>query len=370
MNRHAWLRSLARLHWPSVAAMAALMVIGVAFVYSAGYRGEELPPAPFYRRQIVWCLIGLAAFLVAALYDYRRLGAQAMGLYMAALLLLTLVLVFGVRAYGARRWLEIFGQRVQPSEGAKLAAILVLARYLSRPHVRPAALSTLGVTALIVGIPFVLIAAEPDLGSALALVPPAAVLLLLAGVPWRTLGLLMLGGLIALPLGWLVLSPYQRDRLIVFLDPGRDPLGAGWNSVQSAIAVGSGGPWGKGYLRGTQNVLGFLPRTVAPTDFIFSVIAEEKGFAGSAVLLGLYGVVIAGGLLAAARARDKFGQLWAAGLTALLFFHVFTNIAMTIGLMPVTGLPLPFVSYGGSFMAAAALAAGSLQSVYIRRPPR
>jgi rod shape determining protein RodA len=370
MNRHVWLSRLRRLHFPSAIAMLCLMVVGVVFVYSAGYRGEDQPDAGFHRRQIVWCVIGVGVFVGAAVADYRRVGAQAAGLYLAGIAALVIVLLFGMRVYGARRWLDLFGQRVQPSEFAKLATILALARYLSRPQVNPRAFSTVTVSILLVGIPFLLIAAEPDLGSAAALAPVAVVLLIVAGVPWKTLGGLGLAAVVALPLGWFALGGYQRDRLLVFLDPGRDPLGAGWNSIQSAIAVGSGGLQGKGFLRGTQNVLGFLPRTVAPTDFIFSVIAEEKGFVGSAALLGLYAILMAGGLRAAARARDKFGQLWAAGLTALLFFHVFTNIAMTIGLMPVTGLPLPFVSYGGSFMTAAALAAGEIQSVYIRRHAR
>ncbi len=370
MNRDLLWKLLRRLDLVSVVAVLLLMAIGIAFVYSAGYRGEDQPVAGFHRRQIVWCAIGAMVFVVAAVADYRRIGAQSAGLYAAGLAALVLVLFFGIRVYGARRWLDLLGQRVQPSEFAKLATILALARFLSLPHVDPRAPSTLAVSALITGPPFFLIAAEPDLGSALALIPITAALLIVAGVPWRTLGLLALAATLVLPIGWFALGDYQRDRLLVFFDPAHDPLGAGWNSIQSGIAVGSGGLWGKGFLRGTQNVLGFLPRTVAPTDFIFSVIAEEKGFVGSAAMLGLYAMVIAGGLRAAARARDKFGQLWATGLTTLLFFHVFTNIAMTIGLMPVTGLPLPFISYGGSFMMTAALAAGEIQSVFIRRYSR
>ncbi len=356
-----------RLDWPAMMAILLLLAAGVAFIYSAGWRGEDAPSTGFHRRQIGWCAVGLAVFFTAALTDYRRVGAQAYGLYAVGLATLVAVLFLGVKVYGARRWLDFFGQRVQPSEFAKLATILALARYLAAPATDPRSRETLIVAALLAGAPFLLIAAEPDLGSAATLLPVTALMLLAAGVPARTLGAIALGGLALLPLGWLALGDYQRSRILVFLDPGRDPLGAGWNSIQSGIAVGSGGLWGKGWLRGTQNVLGFLPRTVAPTDFIFSVIAEEKGFAGSLALLALYAIVLAGGVRAALRARDPFGRLLAAGLTALLFVHVFVNIAMTIGLAPVTGLPLPLVSYGGSFMAAALLALGWIQSVFVRR---
>ena len=182
--------------------------------------------------------------------------------------------------------------------------------------------------------------------------------------------LLGLLGLLAMIPGWYVLGDYQRERVLVFLDSSRDPLGAGWNKIQSEIAVGSGGLAGKGYLMGTQNILGFLPRTVAPTDFIFSVIAEEMGFVGSATLLSLFAVLLLGGVRAAHRARDKMGRLLAAGVVTLLFAHVFVNMAMTVGLMPITGIPLPLISYGGSFMVCMMAALGLVQGVYVRRPRR
>lgn len=367
MNGRLLWRRARRLDGAVLAAVLLLLAAGVLFIYSAGGRGDGAASAGFHRRQIGWCAVGLAVFFAAAFSDYRRAGARAYGLYAAGLAALVAVLFLGVKVYGARRWLDFFGQRVQPSEFAKLATILALARYLAAPASDPRSRETLAVAALLAGLPFLLIAAEPDLGSAATLLPVTAIMLYVAGVPARTLGAIALVGLALLPAGWLALGGYQRSRILVFLDPGRDPLGAGWNSIQSGIAVGSGGLWGKGWRQGTQNVLGFLPRTVAPTDFIFSVIAEEKGFAGSLALLGLYAVVLAGGCRAALRARDPFGRLLAAGLTALLFAHVFVNIAMTIGLAPVTGLPLPLVSYGGSFMAAAMLALGWIQSVFVRR---
>jgi rod shape determining protein RodA len=199
------------------------------------------------------------------------------------------------------------------------------------------------------------------------LVPTAFLMMFAAGVPIRYLAVLVFLGILLMPLGWFVIDDYQKDRILVFLDPGRDPLGAGWNKIQSEIAVGSGGFAGKGYLKGTQNVLGFLPRTVAPTDFIYSVIAEEMGFVGSLGLLVLYSLLLWAGTRAALESRDKMGRMLAVGVTSLLFCHVFVNLAMTIGLLPITGLPLPLISYGGSFMISTMIGLGIVQSVYVRR---
>jgi rod shape determining protein RodA len=192
-------------------------------------------------------------------------------------------------------------------------------------------------------------------------------LLFVAGVRVKHLVIVALLGLLAMPVVWMRLRSYQKARLTVFLDPGRDPLGAGWNLNQSLIAVGSGGATGKGYLQGTQNLLGYLPRTVAPNDFLFSVIAEEKGFVGSVGVVGLFAVILFCGLRIAAHARDRLGTLLATGIVVLLFFHVFINIGMTIGLMPVKGLPLPLLSYGGSFVLATMAALGLLQNIWIHR---
>jgi len=229
---------------------------------------------------------------------------------------------------------------------------------------------------------------QPDLGTALVFVPTAFIMMFVAGVPFRYLGSLAALGvtLVALLLAALFLparfdaspetqariqeltglSDYQRGRIEVFFHPDKDPLGAGWNKRQSEIAVGSGGLWGKGYLHGTQNILGFLPRSVAPTDFIYSVIAEEEGFFGSLMVLALFGVVLMFGMLTALRTRDAMGRLLCVGVVSLFFCHVFINIAMTVGLMPITGLPLPLLSYGGSFMVIMMSALGIIQSVHIR----
>jgi rod shape determining protein RodA len=360
-------KAIRRMEWSQVLAVAALLTIGIFFIFSASYRGEDLPASSFFEKQIVWILVGAGFFLMLMLFDYRRFRDAAWWLYVVALVLLVLVLVMGKKVYGAYRWLSLFGVQVQPSEFGKLATMLALARFLSRPGRDMQNPRVVVQTLLIIAVPFVLILKEPDLGTAAVLVPMAFIMMYAAGVPLKFLGFLILVGLLLLPFAWFGLGDYQKERILVFLDPGRDPLGAGWNKIQSEIAVGSGGFSGKGYLKGTQNVLGFLPRTVAPTDFIYSVIAEEMGFVGSMVLVGLYSVVLLAGIRAALEAREKLGRLLAVGVTSLLFCHVFVNIAMTIGLLPITGLPLPLISYGGSFMVSTMIGLGIVQSVYVRR---
>ncbi len=348
-------------------AVGLLIVAGIGAIFSAGFRGADAPPATLWRWQIVWAAIGIVAFLAAAATDYRRVGRHAAALYLLGLALLVWVLAFGREINGARRWLILFGVFVQPSEIAKLATILVLARLLSRPGLDPRSWGALFRTAVPAGLVFLLIAFEPDLGTALTLAPVTWVMALVAGAPPRRMLGLVAALLLLLPASWFVMHDYQRDRLRVFLDPSRDPHGAGWSPKQSAIAVGSGGLRGKGVLAARQSELGYIPRAVAPTDFIFPVIAEQTGFAGALTLLGLFALVVGRGIRTAIRANDKFGQLVAAGLATLLYFHVFVNLAMTIGLLPTKGLPLPLISYGGSFMITTLLGLGLLQSVYVRR---
>ncbi|HMP76068.1 MAG TPA: rod shape-determining protein RodA [Kiritimatiellia bacterium] len=356
-----------RMDWLALLSVFALIVVGIVFIYSASFRQEDIQMTALTQRQILWALVGLCVLFGAVAVDYRRVGRVAPIVYIACLVLLVLVLLMGRKIYGATRWLSLFGVLVQPSEFAKLGTILLMARFLSEPARDLAHPRTLLVVLALAALPFVLILQQPDLGTASTLIPVALVMLFVAGVPMRYLFVLAGLGILALAPGWFILDGYQRERLLVFFDPGRDPLGAGWNSIQSGIAVGSGGLTGKGYMMGTQNVLGFLPRTVAPTDFIFSVIAEESGFIGSVVLLVLFAFLMIGGFRAGLASRDKFGRLLATGVTTLLFCHVFVNMAMTVGLMPITGLPLPLVSYGGSFMLCTMAALGLVQSVYARR---
>lgn len=358
---------LSRLDWGFVVATLALVATGVLFIFSASHQNADSPLAALTQRQILWAVVGLGCFLAVALADYHRAGDAAWVAYLACVVLLVLVLVMGRKVYGAYRWLNLFGVQIQPSEFAKLGTLLVLARFLSRPSRDMADPRTLLQVLLIVAVPYGLILRQPDLGTASTLLPVAFVMMFVAGVPPRYLGILVLLGVLAAIPGWFVLDDYQRERLLVFFDPGRDPLRTGWNSIQSGIAVGSGGLTGKGYMMGTQNILGFLPRTVAPTDFIFSVIAEETGFVGGVTLLLLFAWLVGGCLRAALASRDKLGRLLAVGVVTLLFCHVFVNVAMTVGLMPITGLPLPLVSYGGSFMVCTMAGLGVVQSVYVRR---
>ncbi|TAN36924.1 MAG: rod shape-determining protein RodA [Verrucomicrobia bacterium] len=369
---------LLRLDWTLVLAVLALLTIGAFFIFSASYRAPELPVSPLYRRQIGFALVGLGAFLGMVLLDYRRLRDLAWLLYLIGLVGLVLVLVPGIgkKMYGAVRWISIAGMQIQPSELAKLASILTLARFLSNTERDPERFSYILKAFAIVLPPVVLILKEPDLSTASVLLGVTVIMLFVAGVPLRTLGALALAGVLALGTlltllffkpQWVPLSDYVKERIMVFFDPGRDPLNSGWNAIQSALAVGSGGLWGKGFLQGTQDVLGYLPRTVSANDFIFPVIAEETGFIGAMVLLSLYAVVLVAGVRAATAAQDKLGRLLATGLTGLVFCHVFVNIAMTIGLLPIMGIPLPLVSYGGTFVIGALTALGGVQSVYTRR---
>ncbi len=380
-----------RLDWVLLAAMLLLLISGVFFVFSAGLRGGHPAIGPLYQKQLLWIGLGLICFLGASLVDYHRWIHAAWWLYGLALLLLILVFVphVGVKTFGAYRWIRLIGPWVfQPAELMKLALVLVLVRLFGWPG-RPTRRWRFIFYGLALALlPLALIIKQPDMGTAIILLPVTVAIMFVGGVRARalisllTLGLLAMSIILALiiiptKLNWsesrqeqlaqrLGISPYQRDRILVFLNSDLDPLGAGWNKAQSQIAVGSGRLWGKGYLQGTQNVLGFLPWTVAPNDFIFSVIAEEKGFIGSLAVLTLFALIIHAGLRTAALAADKMGRLLCVGIVAILFCHVFVNIAMTIGVLPITGIPLPLLSYGGTFMVGTMTALGLLQSVYIR----
>jgi len=382
------LQMVLRMNWMLTFCILMLMVVGTVFIYSACYVRDDAPTRNLYQRQILWGIAGFVAYFGLAQMDYRVVRKATWWVYALSLVLLVLVLFVGTKIYGARRWLMFFGIGVQPSELAKIAVIFVLSRRLSRPGENFARLRPVLEVLLLVAVPCVLIMKEPDLGTSLVLLPVTYVMMFVAGVPFRVLGLLALTGIasIALVLSLLFLpqalrvseahqqilmksvglSAYHRERLTTFINPDRDPLGAGWNKRQSEIAIGAGGMTGKGYLGGTQNILGFLPRSVSPTDFIFSVIAEETGFVGTAIVLSLYGLLFALGTGIAIGAPDRLGRLLSAGVVTMIFFHVLVNLSMTVGLAPVTGIPLPLLSYGGSFMMIVMASLGLLQSVHIR----
>lgn len=385
------IQQLRRLNFPILAAMFVLLGLGIVFIYSATANMADREGIRLYEKQIGWAALGFACFLGFALTDYHYLTRLAWWIYAAGLILLALVFVphIGLEMYGAKRWLQVGGARLfQPAEFMKIALAIVLARLFGWPGrpVRRLRYAVIGV--LVTLLPAALIIKQPDLGTAIVFFPVLLGVMFAAGAPGKTIffflataGLIVLLALsvVFLPARFGLpeqehkellmragITPYQRERILVFFDSGRDPLGSGWNKAQSRIAVGSGGLFGKGFLRGTQNILGFLPRTVKPTDFVFAVIAEEKGFAGVLFTLTVFAVLIYGALRSAAVARDKMGRLLCVGLAAMIFCHIFINIAMTVGLAPITGIPLPLISYGGTFIVSTMSALGIVQSVHIR----
>jgi len=387
----AILQQLRRLNLPIMAALPALLGLGVLFIYSAAFSVSEQSGLPLYQKQMAWITLGFACFLIFALTDYHVLTRFAWLFYAVGIILLLLVFVphIGVKMYGARRWIQLLGVRIlQPAEFMKIAFVILMVRLFGYPgrNVRRWRYALLGTVLTLA--PFLLIIRQPDLGTALIFFPVFLAVMFAAGVPGRIISWFVGAGLLAvlvvlmvvlLPprlgaderehkqlLGRIGINAYQRERILVFFDTSRDPLGSGWNKAQSQIAVGSGGLLGKGFMRGTQNILGFLPRTVTPTDFVFSVIAEERGFVGALATLLLFGLLLYGMLRTAFLAADKMGTLLCAGIMIMLFCHIFINMAMTIGLMPITGIPLPFLSYGGTFMVTSMSALGMVQSVHIR----
>lgn len=377
-------------------AIISLSLIGVAFIYSAQFS----TPLSNWMDQIVWLVGGTLVYLAVSLIDYRLWLSIWHWFYIASVVLLVLVLIPGVgdARFGAQRWLDFGFFNLQPSEPAKAAVLFATASVLvgARLGTMHESLGTLGKLALAAGGPMFLILLQPDLKSVIVLPPMVfsmlyvsrlstrffagalgAFLVLVTVVTWDTIGYVKYMQENKLDFmndkgryqetSWIPLKDYQRNRILTFAAPDViDPTGMkdAWNLNQSLISVGSGGLIGKGWTEGTQAQLGYLPRAVAHNDFIFSVIAEEKGFLGSLTVLGLFGIVLINGIRIAGLARDRFGTLLAVGVTVLFAVHVFVNIAMTIGLVPITGIPLPFISYGGSFVLSCCLLQGLVQSVY------
>jgi rod shape determining protein RodA len=358
-------RLVAHFEWPLLVFSLAVIGFGLLTILSATYNGERFVSS-FVLRQGTSVLIGLALLIAAMAVDYRTLNRHAYTIYALSLLALVLVPILGSSGGGARRWLSVGPLSLQPSEFMKVALVVALARHLLRPaDGGRLALRHLVVPLLLLAGPTFLVLKQPDLGTVIVFAIVVFTVLLLAGLPLR---IVLLAALVvgpAMPYGWKMLKPYQKQRIVSFLDPQSDPLGAGYHVRQSQIAIGSGQAYGKGYLHGTQNQLNFLPEQ--HTDFIFSVYAEEWGFLGAAVLLGLYVVVVLRGVFIASRARDNIGALLAAGLTATIFWQVVINVAMTTGSLPVVGITLPFFSYGGSSVMALMAAIGLIMNVSMRR---
>jgi rod shape determining protein RodA len=356
------LRQLASIDFGLAASALLLAAIGLATVHSAS---AEMA-VDYFPRQAAWVGIGFVLLVVAMSVDYHVLLDFSVLLYGVGLVALVAVFFVGVQHGGAANWIQIGPWQFQPSEFAKLATALVIARYLAALNVPILELRHIVLAIAIVGLPMVLVALEPDLGGAAMFTPLAAGMLLVAGIRIR---LLVSAALITLILGagvWTFgMHGYQRQRVLTFLYPDRDPLGAGYQVRQSKIAVGSGKLVGKGYMQGTQSQLRFLP--ARHTDFILAVLAEEWGFAGVLTVLGLYAVYITSAARIAMRARDRAGVLLVVGLLSVICFHVLYNASMVIGFLPNTGIPLPFLSYGGSFTIVNFVATGIMLGVDARR---
>ncbi len=345
--------------WALLAAIATLCAIGVVMIYSTS-AGSRL-----YVTQIYAIVLGLLAMVVTLTLDYRTFTDKSHLIYVALLGVLLYVLFFGDVQMGARRWISLGSFNLQPSEFAKVGVALVLAKFFGENRGAPGWID-LAIGAGLTALPLLLIAREPDLGTAVTLVPVFLGVAYLAGMQVRILGVMALCLLLAAPVAWqFALKDYQKDRISSFLDPSQDPKGAGYQQIQARITVGSGGLTGKGFREGTQGQLRFLP--VAHNDFIFSVLAEEQGFAGVLVALGLYLFVILRALEAARLAKDRLGSYLVLGVLASFTFQVIYNITMSAGLAPVKGLTLPLMSYGGSSMIATLAGFGLVLNVRMRR---
>lgn len=399
---------LEQIDWVLIILTLALLVIGVLAVYSA----TQVPSSParqhLWVAQIEWLVAGVVVAAIAAIIPYRVYEEYGHLAYVFGIFLLLLVPVIGVEKYGAKRWLDLGGFNFQPSEPVKIFTVFLVARFLARRRVDLSRVPELLQASAMAAVPLFLIMIQPDLGTSLSLPAATAAMLFWGGMPIQLMALLVtplislitsfnlwlfLPFLALLALGlrlaqarrivivlallvniavgfatpsiWNHLKPYQRGRILTFVDPSRDPSGAGYQIIQSRIAIGSGGPVGKGYLQGTQKALSFLP--MQHTDFIFSVVGEEWGFVGSLLLVGLLTALVCRGFYIAGRARNRFAALMAVGISTTFLFHILVNVGMAIGLAPVTGIPLPFISYGGTFLIICLFKVGLLLNVSIRR---
>ncbi|PAW80611.1 MAG: rod shape-determining protein RodA [Spartobacteria bacterium Tous-C9RFEB] len=365
---HPFLRIFLRINWVLLGLMAVLLIYGVYAIHSATWMRDQ----HFAKSQATWILICLPLFFVVSLVDYRWVRFGAIPLYVLSILTLIATMFLGEKRYGARSWLNLGPASFQPSQLAVIAGIMTIALFLSRTRTMPAFLRILCCGA-IVGAPWLMILIQPDLGSCIVWVPVILGMMFVGHVPKRWLILMLVIAFALVPLVvHFGLKPYQYSRITTFLNPDADPQGDGWNITQSLIAIGSGGFTGKGYKApNTQNALGFLPSTIVHNDFIFSVMGEQHGFLGGIILIAALTLLFIIMLGIALEAEDDLGRLLATGITLLLFTHTFMNLGMTISLTPITGLPLPLVSYGGSFIMITLLSFGLLQSIWIyRRSPR
>jgi rod shape determining protein RodA len=367
-------RWFTNLPWGMVSLIFGITLIGLAAVYSATYTSHG--PSSLYYKQIVWVSMGVIVMLFALIVDYHTVGRFAYVLYALSLFLLLLVMVIGKSGMGAQRWLAVGPFVFQPSELAKLSLTLALARYFAEdPRRGGYGLRDLAIPGAMVLVPLVLVLKQPDLGTALMLLLTSSIIVVLAGIHLRSVLTVLVSAAVIVSLVlfvspvrhkiWGSLKPYQQNRIRAFIDPSSDPLGSGYHANQSKIAVGSGQIIGKGYRNGTQSQMAFLPER--HTDFIFAVIAEEMGLVGSGVLILLYLIFLLVGVDTAKNAKDRLGVLMAGGIVGMISLYVFINVGMAVGIVPVVGVPLPLVSYGGTSIITTFLAIGLLLNIQTRR---
>ena len=364
--RGAIVRFFARFDLMQIIPLALLLTIGMCFIYSTGQQvgGHHVE---LFDRQCVYLAVGAVLWFTFILIDYRWIGLSSVLFYPAVVIILILVLKFGPVRNNTHRWIDIGPVSLQPSELGKMAVLFAVAWLASLKRVNVNRIQWIGLILLLTAIPFVLIFLEPDLGTAIVLLPLAAAILFVANLRWRYIAMIAVVCAVLAPITYMRLKPYQKSRIVAFINPEQDRLNRGWNVIQSEIAIGTGGMTGKGYRNGTHTMLGYLPSKVADSDFIFPVIAEETGFVGTFSIILLYGLLLFSILRTALLSSDLFGRYLCVGIAAILLTHVFINIGMCIRLVPVTGLPLPFISYGGTFLVAMMCYLGIAQSVYAHR---
>ncbi len=364
LNRHELSlgQKLWQVNWGIVLILTVLACIGFAMLYSAAGGAME----PWAQRQMLRFALGFCIMIAVAVIDIRFWMRWAYVLYAGTLVMLVAVELQGRVGMGAQRWLDFGFVQLQPSELMKIMLVLVLAKHFhSIPLERMGRISAWGPPALLLALPVALVAKQPDLGTSLMLIMGSAAVAFAAGMRWWKFALAIISAAAAAPVAWNFLRDYQKERILTFMDPSRDPLGAGYHITQSKIALGSGGLTGKGFLLGTQSHLNFLPEK--QTDFIYTMLAEEFGMVGAMTLLILYALLILYGFAIALRASTQFGRLVAVGIVTHLFLSVFINCAMVMGMIPAKGVPLPMISYGGSSMLVTMLGFGLLMMVWVHR---
>ena len=354
-----WIRLVEHLDGPLLLIASALMAAGLATVYSATYDANNRALG-----QLINMFVGICVMWSVAQLPPQKMMRFAVPLYLLGVVLLLCVFLFGVKVNGARRWLSIGFTRIQPSEILKIAMPLMLAWYF---HKYEASLKArhFAVAGLLLVVPFALIAKQPDLGTAILVGAAGFYVIFFAGLPWKVIVGMVVAGASAAPFVWTMLHDYQRKRILTLIDPTTDPLGSGYHIIQSTIAIGSGGAFGKGWLAGTQTHLEFIPER--HTDFIFAVFSEERGLLGNSLLVVLYTLLIVRGLMIAANASTLFSRVMAGSITLSFFTYAFVNMGMVSGILPVVGVPLPFMSYGGTALVTLFLALGILMSIQTHR---